>query len=436
LEAAGINGEAAENFSLLQLLLLSCPTAFSSLKKFEVAHDGHTNAHQFSAILSLFLGLLSPRIEDISIAGDDVRYPRSLAFAWDAIANTCTSLRSLKIICPSGQSAIPTISRDQLRLCKSLTVLELRPVKLSQEVIEVMVKMPNLAFLDFETDGYLEGLVPESIVVPDIIGFDHLRELKIYDKPFNIFSLLGLFHRGNCLERLIIRVGDGTEEEQTEGFNIFPGTFLGKCLTYLKVRSTFLDRIGLNTMEICARLSHLCTLHLDGLGYLPLLSDSQLVQGLQTCHHLTDLDLCAHAENFVPEADLERPTLGCLQPLLMACQSLRTIRGTFDLIQASIPPTRNPPHPNIQSIDLTTSYFVTFPPPDSWWVKTAGYLASFFNGTCAIALSLQVCFVDETSEPDKALILARRKLDKKCFDDAVAAINHFKSHSTTLEGTT
>jgi hypothetical protein len=280
------------------------------------------------------------------------------------------------------------------------------------------------------------GLVPESIAVPDITGFVHLQELRIPDKPLNVFNLLALFHRCTCLERLTIRVGRGNDEEKNEGYNLFPGTFLGKCLTYLKVTSTFMDRIGPNTMEICARLSHLCSLHLDGQGYLPQISDSRLVQGLQACHHLTDLDLCAHAGKLIPQFDLERPTLGCLQPLLMVCQSLRTIRGTFDPIQSSIPSTCIPPHPNIQSIDLTTSYFVTFSPPDSWCVRTAAYIASFFNGTCAIAISPRVCFVAGTDEPDKELILARRKLDKKCFDNAVAAINHFKSHSATLEGTT
>jgi hypothetical protein len=414
------------------LLLASFPNALSHVTGIEANYNAQT-PQEHSLVTSLTLMLLSATVTRITLSLDDtprqVEYPHGFDIALSAALQQCKNLQTLELLLPkSHQSNLTASVTEHLKSCDHLRAVTITPVDLNEKILRMLAQLPCLEDLCCEARLQSSQEIHPSFC---ITGFKKVRILRIRNRPATVNTFLKCFGPDNWLEDLhLIDLQladvDGPHAHDT---TLFPESFSGKHISRLWVSSCFDGDIGRNVLARCAKFTQLHTLILTG-KFLPQASDTDIVQGLKCCRRLRILHLCAEARTYIPEHDLDRPTLGCLQPLLDACKSLREIKGSFDLMQTAIPSTSivSKAFPRLRSIDLATSYFVTFPPPDDWIEKTVRYLTSLFQGSCELLIEDTPCIEEFISPEMRKDILGRRQRDKSAFDAAVYAINMARLH--------
>jgi hypothetical protein len=373
--------------------------------------------------------LLSPAVETVRLSLDDddliFNYIRGVDITLENAARHCKFLRVLEISFPEAlQLEVTTSILNHLKPFDYLREIHLDPVDLREGIVRLLGQMPCLEDMCCKTQLLTPHRLPKAF---QFTGFKKLRILRLTNRPNSIGTFMKCFDPDNLLEHVWLQ-DLLNDDDESEGVTLFPKTFVGKHINKLNISSYFEGNTGRNILTSCARFCELRTLILRG-RYLPRVSDEDLVQGLQSCHRLRTLSLCEDAQLFVPKLDDIRPTLGCLQPLLATCKSLSEIRGCFDLDQKSIPNALGSPFPQIQSIDLGTSYFVKFPPPHDWIEKTISFLASFFEAACRLSIKDKPCMLVSLPRQTKDNVLKRRKGDKVIFDATVLAFHRSKLRS-------
>jgi hypothetical protein len=361
---------------------------------------------------------------------EDLKYPSGVDTTLAIVLERCKLLQTLEIMFPGRcRSTITTSVTKHLRPHDHLKQLTLESVVLSVELLRTLAQMPCLEDLSCHT-GSSWGKLPND---SSVTGFLNLRFFNIWDRSTNIVAFLRSFGESNLLEEL--ELSKAAVLEPPDSAILFPETFVGRHITRLCVSSKIGACIASNVLENCAKFDQLQRLTLKG-EYVPRVSDEEIVKGLRSCYRLRGLDLYTDAHTLLRDHGNIKPTLGCLEPLLAACRSLSEIKGSFDLVQSAISTVAASSFSQLQSIHLARSYFVTFPPPENWIGKTVGYLASLFQGACALTIESTICFeeaVTEEEEEYQHTMLNRRIQDKETFDAAVVAINKLKTHSDAVE---